>query len=305
MQMKSIDGIKKTKIRDWSRPVKVVVHSYTITETLVQARPQPNPVRVWQRYNILPYIKQGAEYLSCKLSAYQPKQLQEFFAGAQLWLKRMTAGQRRVPVYAVIVFVLLAFGSGAWSVMVTPKSEAESAAAVPPAAMPLDSSVPLGPISNVSNDVLFNMTIGQLETYLNALADENQKAKAAETMAARKEKLKAYLQQKKTPFASVSDTIAEQKHWKLILAISFAESTFGKNCVDNNCSNIGVKPGHPYWRKYATLADWVKDFNSLLERKYKDYTLEQMNGVYVQPKNPNWLLATRQILQELEEQGIE
>jgi hypothetical protein len=137
------------------------------------------------------------------------------------------------------------------------------------------------------------------------VAEEGRQAKAAERMATRKEKLRAYLQGKKTPFASVADTIAEQPHWKLILAISFAESTFGKNCVDNNCSNIGVKPGHDYWRKYKTLNDWVIDFNRLLERRYKNWSLEQMNGVYVQPKNPNWLAATRQILEELQEQGIE
>ncbi len=303
--MKSIDGIKITKIRDWSKPVKVVIRSYTITEGPAQVNANPKAAQAWLQCNILPYIHEGIERLHGYLNACQPKQPKDIFGSMRMWLQKATAGQRRVPVYAVVVFVLLAFGSGAWSVMVTPKSEAESAAAASPAAMPLDSSVPLGPISSISNDALFNMTIGQLEVYLNTLAAENQKAKAAEIMAARKAKLKKYLQQKKTPFASVSDTIAEQKHWKLILAISFAESTFGKNCVDNNCSNIGVKPGHPYWRKYASLADWVKDFNSLLERKYKDYTLEQMNGVYVQPKNPNWLLATRQILQELQEQGIE
>ena len=89
-----------------------------------------------------------------------------------------------------------------------------------------------------------------------------------------------------------------------ILAIAFAESTLGKNCADNNCSNIGVKPGAPSWRSYASYSAWVVDFNRLLDKKYKDWTLEQMCGVYVKPCNPNWLLATKQILTALDQADI-
>ncbi len=227
------------------------------------------------------------------------------FAQLLAEIKRFNSLKKAVPVYAIIVALALAFGGGAWAALNTQTTEAESVEQTQAGSVPLETAGNLGPISNVSNDVLFNMTIGQLEEYLNSLAVQNQQLKAAERMATRKEKLRAYLTSKKTPFVEAADIIAEQKHWKLILAISFAESTFGRNCVDNNCSNIGVKPGHPYWRKYATLGDWVKDFNRLMERRYSNWTLEQMNGVYVQPKNPNWLLATRQVLEELQEQGIE
>ena len=220
-------------------------------------------------------------------------------------LKRFNLSGRAVPVYALVVVLTVGFGVGVWATLSTQKSEAQNITQTQAGFVPMDTTGNLGPISNVSNDVLFSMTIGQLENYLNSLAEQNRALKAAEIMAIRKEKLHIYLEKKKTPFAEVSDIIAEQKHWKLILAISFAESTFGRNCVDNNCSNIGVKPGHDYWRKYASLGDWVKDFNKLLERRYSDWTLEEMNGVYVQPKNPNWLAATRQILEELHEGGIE
>jgi hypothetical protein len=160
------------------------------------------------------------------------------------------------------------------------------------------------PVSQVPNDVLFNLSIDQLESYLSE-AFKTDEVREAELLEQRMEKIQKYLLSKKSPLAKYSDTIASQKHWKLILAISNAESGFGKHCANNNCSGIGVAPGHLTWREYKTMREWVLDFNSLLEKKYKDWTLEQMNGVYVQPKNPNWLLATKQVLEEIQELGIE
>jgi hypothetical protein len=66
-----------------------------------------------------------------------------------------------------------------------------------------------------------------------------------------------------------------------------------------------VAPGHELWRKYKSIQNWVLDLNRLLERRYSDKTLEQMCGVYVQPCNQNWLLATSQIFDELKAQNIE
>jgi hypothetical protein len=74
--------------------------------------------------------------------------------------------------------------------------------------------------------------------------------------------------------------------------------------VDNNCSNIGVKPGHELWHEYKNYGEWIVDFNKLLERRYKDWTLDDMCGVYVKPCNKNWLMATRQVLDELNEKQI-
>ena len=61
---------------------------------------------------------------------------------------------------------------------------------------------------------------------------------------------------------------------------------------DNNCSGIGVKPGHPSWRKYKTKLDWFIDLNNLLEKpiyKEKYTTFKKMRGVYVQPGSDNWV----------------
>jgi len=161
-----------------------------------------------------------------------------------------------------------------------------------------------GPVADVPNDVLYNLTIEQLENYLSE-ALKTDEVREAERLAERKQKLKAYLEFRQSPFVNIVDTIAELKHWKLVLAISNSESSLGKKCHSNNCSGIGVEPGHPLWREYQSTADWAKDLDNLLERRYKDWTLEEMNGVYNQPGSSNWLAASRQVLEQLQERGIE
>lgn len=147
--------------------------------------------------------------------------------------------------------------------------------------------------------VFLNTSISLLPQYRSAA--ENQ-AKIEE----RKAKLKTYLEDRKSPFAEddLIDTIARQEHWKLILAIANAESSLGKHCTDQNCSGIGVAPGTPTWRKYKAIKNWVLDLNRLLEKSYSTSTLTDMCGVYVQPCNQNWLIATHQIIDELDQRGI-
>jgi len=151
---------------------------------------------------------------------------------------------------------------------------------------------------NISNDVLFNTPIQNLKNYIDSISQPD-------IIEQRTAELAAFLQQHNSPLTQAASTIAQQPHWQLILAIAFAESTLGKNCNDNNCSNIGTAPNSPSWRKYGSYQDWVVDFNRLLDQKYKNMTLQQMCGVYVQPCNPNWLLATQQILDELKQQNIQ
>ncbi|MBI5530494.1 MAG: hypothetical protein HY918_03260 [Candidatus Doudnabacteria bacterium] len=290
--MQNIDGIKKIKTtKKILSPVVKIKHLMPVDAIGRSSQPQISLPTQPQRQFVALYS--GI------------KKLKRYFTGVKTSLRIPNFKRQIMPAYVLAAALVLAFGGGAWAALSTQKTEAENTAPTKAGSMPIETGNSLGPINNVSNDVLFNMTIGQLESYLNSIAQQNRETKAAEQLAIRKTKLREYLKSKKSPFADVADVIAEQKHWKLIMAISFAESTFGRNCVDNNCSNIGVKPGHPYWHQYATLADWVKDFNKLLERKYSDWTLEEMNGVYVQPKNPNWLAATRQVLEELQAQGIE
>jgi|GEM_PF-757465 len=129
---------------------------------------------------------------------------------------------------------------------------------------------------------------------------------AEEQLVIRKEKLRAYLASKKSPFAEDPATIeafVNSKNMKLMVAISFVESTFGKRCYYYNCSGIGGTP--PSLRKYSSYAEWIADFDSLLERRYKDVPIEDFIGLYVQPGSPNWLYGVNKVIAEFAEQGIE
>jgi hypothetical protein len=125
-------------------------------------------------------------------------------------------------------------------------------------------------------------------------------------LAHRKEKLRAYLTDKKSPFVldeGALDAFVNSRNMKLIVAISFVESTFGKHCYYFNCSGIGGTP--PNLRKYNSYAEWIVDFDDLLERRYKDLPPEKFIGLYVQPGSPNWLYGVKQVISEFEEYGIE
>ncbi len=141
-----------------------------------------------------------------------------------------------------------------------------------------------------------------------AFVKQNREVKdiEAERLAIRKERLKAYLESKKSPFAEDDETIeafASSKNMKMMVAISFVESTFGKNCYYFNCSGIGGTP--PTLRKYNSYSEWIKDFDELLERRYKDIPPEKFIGLYVQPGSPNWIYGVNQVIGEFEEQQIE
>lgn len=235
----------------------------------------------------------------------QPKPSRpNFFQNLNLYQRRYSFG-----LFAMIFFLLAAFSGGVWVALSTQASRAQDyEPQTPPGQVKIYSQQEisaLGPLQTLPNDVLFNLPIDVLQNYLDAQAAAATAQQKADAEKLRAQQLKDYLTEKNSPFAEYADVLAKQSHWKILLAISFAESTFGKNCADNNCSNIGVKPGSPIWHKYANYGDWMVDFNKLLDKRYKDWTLEQMDGVYVQPKSVNWLLATKQVLDELQERGIQ
>ena len=127
----------------------------------------------------------------------------------------------------------------------------------------------------------------------------------AKQLAERKQKLRVYLESKNSPFAkdeAALDAFVASKNMKMMVAISFVESTFGKNCYYYNCSGIGGTP--PNLRKYDSYAEWIKDFDDLLERRYKDIPPEKFIGLYVQPGSPPWLAGVRQVIREFDEYGL-
>ncbi len=114
--------------------------------------------------------------------------------------------------------------------------------------------------------------------------------------------LQTYLENLNSPLSVYAKDIVQQPQWQRALAISWVESNMGIHCYDNNCSGIGVEPGHPSWRKYSTKLDWFKDMTQLLEKpiyKEKFTTFKQMRGVYVQPGSANWVYGAQKKYDEL------
>ena len=115
-------------------------------------------------------------------------------------------------------------------------------------------------------------------------------------------KVRAYLETKRSPLAPFADKIVCEPQWQRALAISFVESNFCRVAANNNCGSIGVKPGHKLWRKYANAFEGWKDMTLLLERpiyKQKYTTCKSMMGVYVVPGSPRWLNGCNKVSNEL------
>ncbi|MGE5298099.1 MAG: hypothetical protein ACM3KM_02975, partial [Acidobacteriaceae bacterium] len=130
------------------------------------------------------------------------------------------------------------------------------------------------------------------------LVEDNRQEEVAavDVLQLRKEQVRQYLLAKKSPLADDEETLsalAVAKNMKLILAISFVESNFGKHCYYHNCSGIGGSV--PNLRKYDSYAEWIRDFDKLLEDRYNNVPIERFVGLYVQPGSPNWLYGVRQV----------
>lgn len=222
-------------------------------------------------------------------------------------------GVKKLPIALSVFLLLIGFAFGLWSSWDAKNSEAETQvlgayterADQPAPTMLKVSEVPgtYESVAKIPNDVFYTFTIDQLENQIREMA-KTPEMREAEILALRKEGLKKYLDERDSPFVEIVDTIAELKHWKIVLAVSNSESSLGKRCADENCSGIGVEPGHPLWRKYPSKREWAKDLDRLIEKRYKNWTLEQMNGVYNQPGSKNWVKAARQVLEDLEERGV-
>jgi hypothetical protein len=221
------------------------------------------------------------------------------------------AKKRRFSYATLGVIAGLAFIVGAaamWQTgairALTPEAE-EVESTTPPGKVPFAAeNRAMVPMSSLPNEALYSMTLEQIEYYLEEgykTPETRAKEEQERILALRKEKLTAYLESKGSPLVAVVDTLVDLKHWRLVLAISNSESSLGKRCHSNNCSGIGVMPGHPLWQEYETKADWAKALDRLLERRYKGWTLQEMNGVYNQPGSANWLLASTKVLNDLRE----
>ena len=215
---------------------------------------------------------------------------------------------RLTSLHGWLFIICIAFVAGALTMWQTGSIRAltkDTENAVAPRSIPLVADNPtLGPVSSIPNEQLFNMSLEQLEYYLEEgykSPETKQKEYEARVRKNRVEKLTNYLNGKKSPLVSIAETLVDLKHWRLVLAISNSESSLGKRCSNNNCSGIGVAPGHPLWQEYASKADWARALDRLIEKRYSGWSLEQMNGTYNKPGSENWIFAAKQILNDLQD----
>lgn len=112
--------------------------------------------------------------------------------------------------------------------------------------------------------------------------------------------VRGFLDSKKSPLAPETDYLLEQKHWKLLIAISAIESQYCTKQLGLNCWGITKFTGG--YRKYDSIKEGIKDANDLIERwqvKGRWLTVDDMDCHFVQPCNQNWVLVVNSVLKKL------
>jgi len=113
--------------------------------------------------------------------------------------------------------------------------------------------------------------------------------------------VREFLISKESPLAPDTDFLLQQKHWKLLIAISAIESQFCKRKISFNCWGIG---GDSAYRHYSSYTEAIKDANDLIERwqlRGRWLTIDDMNCHYVVPCNPNWVRVVNYTLKEIDD----
>lgn len=115
--------------------------------------------------------------------------------------------------------------------------------------------------------------------------------------------LEEYLRSKGSPIAEHANLVLKNKHYRLILAISFAEGNFCKHQIRAyNCWGIGgTKP-----ETYANYDEAFQRADNLIQ-KYQDRGMtsaETMRTTWVGWHNDSWIVAVNQVLDELKEIGL-
>jgi hypothetical protein len=105
-----------------------------------------------------------------------------------------------------------------------------------------------------------------------------------------------YLEQHNSPLADYTTQLLSHDNWKMVIAISFVESNMCQHNLHYNCSGIGG-PGHFY--AFKDFGGWIDCMSTLLTNRYGGWSLDKMNGVYVQPRSVNWGLGSKRILAQL------
>jgi len=113
--------------------------------------------------------------------------------------------------------------------------------------------------------------------------------------------VRGFLLSKESPLAPETDFLLQQKHWKLLIAVSAIESQYCKRQLGWNCWGIG---GDSQYRHYGSIREATIDANDLIEHwqsRGRWLTIDDMNCHYVQPCNPNWVRVVNNVIKELNE----
>ena len=114
--------------------------------------------------------------------------------------------------------------------------------------------------------------------------------------------LKKYLEKKQSPLSNYVEILLLQPNWKVVLAISHAESNMCKRQLGHNCWGIG---GGNH-RKYPSFAEAIVDANDVVQRYWDrgHRSTRTMMPYYVGWNNQSWVVATQDVLYELEQLGL-
>ncbi|MBI2607320.1 MAG: hypothetical protein HYW51_00655 [Candidatus Doudnabacteria bacterium] len=117
------------------------------------------------------------------------------------------------------------------------------------------------------------------------------------------EVLAEYLASKQSPLSDKANYLLNQRDWRLIIAISQAESQMCKRQLGYNCWGIG---GGAH-RKYPNLEFAITDAQTVIG-KYVDSgadTAKEILPNYVGWDNQNWVYAVNAVLYQLDQLPIE
>jgi hypothetical protein len=135
----------------------------------------------------------------------------------------------------------------------------------------------------------------------NAIYLPEEKIDVPDPLTERKAFLTAYLNSKHSPLADHVDALSEQTQWKLIIAISNAESSYCKRNMVNNCWGIG---GAWNLKAYDNYDQAIADVNRILEQHYISAGLTSPDKIeykWVGHANDNWQEAANEVMDDLKD----
>jgi hypothetical protein len=118
-------------------------------------------------------------------------------------------------------------------------------------------------------------------------------------------KMEAWLKTKDSPLAEYTDVLLQQPNWKRILSIAQAESSLCKRYPADtaNCWGIGGEKlwdlGNNLREGIVAANDFIENYPKSSKKKYKDMTIEEMNGLYKQPYGAHWSINNYNAILEI------